>query len=49
MVTRTVRVGETPGSNPGSLTIQWARRIVAIHGIRIAETRFRLPPSPHDK
>ena len=29
------------------IRLKWARRIVAIYGIRIAGTRFRLPPGPH--
>src|SRR3989344_3030707 len=28
------------------INLFWARRIVAIYGIRIAGTRFRLPPGP---
>ncbi len=46
-VVRTIRVREDRVRFPASRQIRfWARRIVAIYGIRIAGTRFRLPPGP---
>ncbi len=46
-VVRALRVREDRVRFPAARQLLfWARRIVAIHGIRIAETRFRLPPGP---